>query len=558
LASAAVEATEDGRQTTDEGRRTKTVPHSSFVLRLSSVEFALPFLLLAFAAAVRWPNLWLIPAFTDETIEARLAIAIFRGEAFPLTNVEPYIGAFWNYLVAAGFGLFGLNPWVPRGLSFTAGVATVAAAWWLGRDVGGRFGGLVAAGFLAANSTHILVNSHVGWSHATTPLFSTLGFVCLWRAAREAGSGRWLIGAGLFLGLAVQTHLTAALLLPGAGLAVAIKRPSLLRTRWTVLALAAFIIATANLVAYNLATGGQSLVGGQEVVADYTREDGGVDPDSYVENFGRLTLASSWILSGAIEKRRFVRESLADPILVLYLGAAIGSVLWAARRGYILPLLVALPYALVLPLVNPKYEPLLNGRYLVPLLPLVFASVGMAATDLSGTFFRRWPARAPILAGGLGLGLAVMALYPLLPLARYETSTDRTNHAVIAAYETVAANRAQDETVLLDYGLDGIFYMAAGSAYKSMELLLSANDVPYDVIDARASSLEDALGTSPRLLVLNADKVSRLGREFELTPLDDGGRGPGFGVYRIARRSVPRARAAASGVSARGTDRLVV
>jgi hypothetical protein len=240
-------------------------------------------------------------------------------------------------------------------------------------------------------------------------------------------------------------------------------------------------------------------------------------------------------LSGAIEKRRFVRESLADPILLLYLGAAIGSVLWAARRGYVLPLLVTLPYALVLPLVNPKYEPLLNGRYLVPLLPLVFASLGMAATDLSRTFACRWPTRAPILAAGLGVGLAIMALSPLIPLARYERSTDRTNHAVIAAYETVAANRAQDETVLLDYGLDGIFYMAAGSAYKSMELLLSANDVPYEMIDARASSLEDALAeSSSRLVVLNADKVSRLGREFGLTPLDDGGRGPGFGVYRVA------------------------
>src|SRR5687768_15046909 len=250
----------------------------------SAVEFALPLLLLAFAAAVRWPNLWLIPAFTDETIEARLAIAIFRGEAFPLTNVEPYIGAFWNYLVAAGFGLFGLNPWVPRGLSFTAGVATVAAAWWLGRDVGGRFGGLVAAGFLAANSTHILVNSHVGWSHATTPLFSTLGLACLARALgvgcwvlgvggrvesvpyvsqlptpNTQHPGAWLVAAGALLGLGVQTHVTAALLLPGAGLAVVLGRPRLLRTRWAILAVVAFLVATANLVAYNVASGGRTL-----------------------------------------------------------------------------------------------------------------------------------------------------------------------------------------------------------------------------------------------------------------------------------------------------------
>ena len=52
--------------------------------------------MLGIAAAARWPNLWLIPTFTDETLEVRLALQILRGEVLPLTNVDPYIGAFWN------------------------------------------------------------------------------------------------------------------------------------------------------------------------------------------------------------------------------------------------------------------------------------------------------------------------------------------------------------------------------------------------------------------------------------------------------------------------------
>src|SRR5688500_10115109 len=118
--------------------------------------------LLGTAGAARWPNLWLIPTFTDETIEVKLAYEIARGQVAPLTNVDPYIGAFWNWLLAIGFWLFGLNPWLPRLLAFVSGVATVGATWWLGREIGGRasgrLGGFVAALFMAGCSTHILVN----------------------------------------------------------------------------------------------------------------------------------------------------------------------------------------------------------------------------------------------------------------------------------------------------------------------------------------------------------------------------------------------------------------
>jgi len=199
-----------------------------------------------------------------------------------------------------------------------------------------------------------------------------------------------------------------------------------------------------------------------------------------------------------------------------------------------LPLLVAVPYLLILPLLQGKYEPILNGRYVMPILPLVFASIGLVVADAIAAMRRRWPAHAPVLSGLL-LGLtALAALYPLAPLAVYERSA-RTNHAILAAQEAVLAARAPDEVVLVDYGLDGVFFMAAGSAYKSMDLLLSTTDVPFEVVDARASSIEDALaGHESRLIVLNSDKVSPLGRNFTLTALMGGGRGgPGFGVYRV-------------------------
>jgi hypothetical protein len=297
------------------------------------------------------------------------------------------------------------------------------------------------------------------------------------------------------------------------------------------------MVATANLIVYNIETAGGSLRGGQAVLSDYNGQDDSPDSATYGENLGRLTLATSWVLSGAIEKRRFVGETLMRPLLLAYLGLAVGSVAWAARRRAWLPLLVSVPYLLALPLLQGKYEPVLNGRYVMPILPLVFAAIGLVVADGMRAVRIRWPARATALSGAL-LGLAALAaLYPLAPLAAYERSA-RTNHAILAAQDAVLAARAPDEVVLVDYGLDGVFFMAAGSAFKATEMLLGGDGVPYTVIDARPASLDDALAGHPsRLAVLNSDKARSLGRNYQLTALMGGERdGPGFGVYRVSAR----------------------
>jgi hypothetical protein len=327
------------------------------------------------------------------------------------------------------------------------------------------------------------------------------------------------------------------LLLPGVGLVLLLQRPGLLRTRWAVFGVLAFLLATANLVVYNVQTAGGSLRGGQAVLSDYNGQDDSPDGATYAENLGRLTLATSCVLSGAIEKRRFVGETLARPLLLAYLALAVGAVAWAARQRSWLPVLVSVPYLLALPLLQGKYEPILNGRYVMPILPLVFASIGLVVADAMAGLRARWPARATVLSGIL-LGLtALAALYPLAPLAAYERSA-RTNHAILAAQDAVLAARAPDEVVLVDYGLDGVFFMAAGSAFKSTEMLLGGASVPYTVIDARQASLDDALtGHQSRLAVLNSDKARSLARNYQLTALMGGERdGPGFGVYRVSAR----------------------
>ena len=52
-----------------------------------------------------------------------------------------------------------------------------------------------------------------------------------------------------------------------------------------------------------------------------------------------------------------------------------------AGLDYYPKLLVAVPYLVALPALQGKYEPILNGRYVMPILPLVFASIGLATVD---------------------------------------------------------------------------------------------------------------------------------------------------------------------------------
>jgi hypothetical protein len=131
------------------------------------------------ALAIRWPYLLRLPHFTDETVEIHWALAIARGEIFPLTASDRYYGPLHPYLVAAA----------PPALR----AVDLAAA----RDRDGfrradrradlstrararrRVAGLIGAGLLATAPQHIIVNSHIAWQNSTTPFYATLTFLAL-------------------------------------------------------------------------------------------------------------------------------------------------------------------------------------------------------------------------------------------------------------------------------------------------------------------------------------------------------------------------------------------
>src|SRR5689334_21615152 len=107
--------------------------------------------LVLLAAALRWPQLNILPPYTDETEESLRAWAIAQGDLRALTNVDAYVGSLWSYVVAGAFRVLGRSPEVPRLASLVAGSLTVAATYLLGRQLHGPLVGGLAAGFLAVN-----------------------------------------------------------------------------------------------------------------------------------------------------------------------------------------------------------------------------------------------------------------------------------------------------------------------------------------------------------------------------------------------------------------------
>jgi 4-amino-4-deoxy-L-arabinose transferase-like glycosyltransferase len=533
--------------------------------------------LAALALLLRWPNYQTVPGFSDETRELLLGLAIAQGKALPLTNAASYMGALWNYLVAAAFWLSGFNLQAPRTLILLFGVATVPATYWLGRAWSGgqRLGGALAGLLLAGSTAHIAINSHVAWSNCTTPLFTTLGIWALWKAVSGSGEqgagcrvqgagdtravprllhpapcillpGTWLLLAGLCWGLAFQTHPGVLGLAPGAALFLVWRAWPLVRSRWLWLAAGLFVLVNLNLLVYNLASGFESIRSGVDKSASYTDSEE-IAPRSYQGRLAALGLGLYQVVGGGIDLRDSELDYLLDPGLWPAGLLALAGLGWQWRRGNPLPALLLVSTVLLLPVFNAKYRPLLNGRYLAPLLPMLFAS---GASLLLASFTRgvRWPRPGvgPLLAGfGLALLTLFLALHPLLYLQTFYAQAarvGRTNVRLFQLLDQVKSSRPADEAVLIDQSLDRVrLGWGSGWVGSGLRFGLAVAGVPADAVDPADPAL---LGPAARcrdlLLVLNlADpvQVQQTVARLDLRGLDHRPASPPVqpGGYRLLR-----------------------
>jgi 4-amino-4-deoxy-L-arabinose transferase-like glycosyltransferase len=497
---------------------------SSYAAALLSLDAALLAGLFTVALLLRLPHLWTVPRFTDETREVLRAIELLNGGlsgADRLVNVDAYIGGLYLWLLAAVYWLTGVSALTPRLVMAVAGALTVVLTYLLARDLGGRLAGLFAAAVLATSGGQILSNGHIAWSHCLTPTLTTLAAWMLQRAVRLDCRGSWL-GSGFSFGLALQTHPATLVLLPGAAAYVLWWGRRWLRTPWPYLALALFVLAYANVLAFNVMTGGGSL---REAATVRDRYDQGIVVDTliYLGNHLPHGLMLLRYLAGAVDARSSAAAYLLDPTLWLYGGLSLAGLIYCARRGAPLLLLMTISSLLIMPYFNQrKYVPISDGRYLMPLLPLAFAGMG----TLLAAGWQRFQQGGPGSSRGVGrswrlafaVGGVLLVVYPLLPLARYfgqEFAAGRTNEPLLRAADAVSVARRPDEPVLLDRDLADVKLEGGGTAFRSLRFLLAGAGIDDRSVDSVSDFADKMSPGSSALLVTDARRFSVLLPEFE-------------------------------------------
>lgn len=170
-------------------------------------------LVLLVAAALRLPNLPAIPpgVHYDEAAYGLNAGDIgLRGDR-PIfipsfTGREPL----FLYLAGGMARALGNTLFALRLTSAFVGLLTIAATYWLGREMlADRRVALLAAALLAVSFWHLLF-SRLGFRVISQPLLQALAVAALFRGLR-GGRRPWLFLAGLFIGLSAYTYLAARL-----------------------------------------------------------------------------------------------------------------------------------------------------------------------------------------------------------------------------------------------------------------------------------------------------------------------------------------------------------
>ncbi len=179
--------------------------------RTASYALALMVLCLLIAAALRFPELQIVPPgmHYDEAANGILAGDIGLREERPIF-ISSYTGkeALFFYLAGGVMRLAGETLFSLRLTAAYAGILTVAATYWLGREMlADRRQALLAAALLAVSFWHVLF-SRLGFRAVTEPLLQALAIAALFRGLRR-NDNRWLIAAGVLLGLTAYTYLAA-------------------------------------------------------------------------------------------------------------------------------------------------------------------------------------------------------------------------------------------------------------------------------------------------------------------------------------------------------------
>jgi glucose/arabinose dehydrogenase len=512
--------------------------HETVALKTVRAEMTALAGLAILAGAVRLAYLWDIPQFTladeGEAGYVLLGLRIARGQALPLTSDVPYIGALWSYLLAALFLVGGPSMFSPRLLVMLLGALTVIPTYLLGRSFSSRRVGLLSAAMLAVSPVHIAVSSHLAWSHSITPLFTTLG---LWLLHRAVTSDRPadLVWSGLAFGLALQTHPTTLLLIPGVALYAALARPAWTRTRWSYLAAGLALAACGSLLVAGV--GDERQPYGPQAVTVHQEEYAGssmLAPMAYLERIWLVVQLLTDSLGGVLSDSHPLIGPLDNPVgLVASLLSIVGLGL-VARRGNLLPVLVLAAVIVLLPLVTGRYAPVVpKARYVAALLPLCYVAMAVALAETfaaAGALGRcvgsARVGRAVAIIGRVGVVLSalIMLAAPLPGLPHYyqwAAHEQRTNALLLRTIAAVEAARWPGEPVIFDRGLRFAYTQGGTRLLDQLALAGEIYGWPVDVVSlSRPGALDRS--RSSGLLVVYAPNEAAVRQDYHLESVAGG------------------------------------
>jgi hypothetical protein len=451
--------------------------------------------LFVFALIVRWPYLVLVPPMTDETIQTHIALDIASGGNFPLTAADPYQGPLFHYLLAAVFSLLDKSIYLPRGFSATVGALTVVATYGLGRALGGRLVGLIAAGLMATSGTQVFVNGHMAIPNATTPLFTTLALLTWYVAGRDR-QGPLLALSAFLWGLALQTHSSPLVMAPallawlllGGGPGFWLKRP------WLYLAANMALLGLGPLLLYNIQHPLSAVGAASQRLYFYSPATAWPE---YRTRLALVTVELLQMVTGTYDIHLVFCEQIIRRLdfIVYTILLTLGFLVTLRRdRGFTLSLVLS--SLLIIAYFNKYYmDDSLATRYVAFLLPLCYSAMGLllagALRHLRSRRHDTGDAGGPFAASRLyllaaGLVCAGLVLFPLRPLAAYYRRAEAegmTNAPMLWIVEALDDVRAEGQPVHLDKEMKDVNTGAGENALRALRLFLVLKSIHDDPMD---------------------------------------------------------------------------
>jgi hypothetical protein len=196
-------------------------------------------------------------------------------------------------------------------------------------------------------------------------------------------------------------------------------------------------------------------------------------------------------------------------------------------------MLAALLMAVLLPpMFNGKYKPILDGRYLMPLIPVVFVGIGCLIAHLGNRSSQRLQPFVALALVALTAGLLTSPL-PRLE-AFYEESTEdgHSNQLYLSSLARIRAERGAAEAVWLDPRLRDVKTQAGDTAGSTFSWLLPVSRIPI------AAQSQDAYQAAAHgdIMIVHRSTAAELRQGLRVVYIDGfGANGKGSPSFRVIR-----------------------